>query len=116
MEHLAMVYRLRSGKKEEYIRAHREIWPEIKDLLRRGTVREMRIFSRGDMLFCFASLESVQAYDQAKASDPACRSWDEWMAQLLEQPYDPDEHGIFARLEEVWHFDAREDEGVSTGA
>jgi len=105
MEHLAMVYRLRPGKKEEYIRAHREIWPEIVDLLRRGTVREMRIFARGDMLFCCAAMESVQAYDAAVA--------DEWMARLLDQPYDRDEAGIFARLEEVWHFDAQETNGVT---
>jgi L-rhamnose mutarotase len=109
MEHLAMVYRLRPGKKEEYIRAHREIWPEIVDLLRRGTVQEMRIFSRGDLLFCFAAMESVQAYDAACASDPACRRWDAWMAQLLDRPFDAAEPGIFARLEEVWHFNAQEE-------
>jgi L-rhamnose mutarotase len=107
MEHLAMVYRLRPGKKAEYIRAHREIWPEITDLLRRGTVQEMRIFSRGDMLFCFATMESVQAYDAACADDPDCQRWNAWMAQLLDQPYDKDEPGIFARLEEVWHFTAQ---------
>ena len=107
MERMALVYRLKPGQKEEYIRAHREIWPEITDMMRRGTVHEMSIFCRGDLLFCFASMDSVCAYNEVSAADAANRRWDEWMAQLLEQPYDADEPGIFARLEEVWHWEDR---------
>ncbi|MCK5569418.1 MAG: L-rhamnose mutarotase, partial [Spirochaetes bacterium] len=29
MERLALVYRVKPGKKDEYIKAHNEIWPEI---------------------------------------------------------------------------------------
>lgn len=107
MEHLAMVYRARPGKKDEYVRAHHEIWPEIVDVLRRGTVHEMRVFARGDMLFCFASMDSVLAWEQAQEGDTACDRWNAWMARLLEQPFDEEEAGAFARLEEVWSFQAR---------
>ncbi|NLE44812.1 MAG: L-rhamnose mutarotase [Chloroflexi bacterium] len=106
MERLAMVYRARPGKKQEYVRAHVEIWPEITSVLERGTVKEMTIFSRGDLIFLFASMDSVQAWRDAQNGDPACERWDAWMATLLEQPYDEGEQGIFAQLEEVWHFKA----------
>jgi L-rhamnose mutarotase len=109
MERLAMVYRARPGKKQEYIRAHVEIWPEIVDVLERGTVKEMTIFSRGDLMFVFADMESVQAWRDAQVGNPACERWDAWMAKLLDQPFDADESGIFAQLEEVWHFETQEE-------
>lgn len=37
---------------------------------------------------------------------PVNKRWQVWMADLLEQPFDDDEPGIFADLEEVWCFDA----------
>ena len=36
MDRLGMVYRLRPGAKEVYLRAHREIWPEMQDFLKRS--------------------------------------------------------------------------------
>jgi L-rhamnose mutarotase len=109
MERLAMVYRARSGRKEEYIRAHQEIWPEIEDVLRRGTVQEMTIFSRGNLMVVFATMDSIQAWRDAQIGDPACERWDAWMGQLLEQPFDKDEPRIFAPLQEVWRYDAQEE-------
>lgn len=109
MEHLAMVYRARPGRREEYIRAHTEIWPEIEDVLRRGTVREMTIFSRGNLMFVFAAMDSIEAWRDAQVGDPASERWDAWMAELLEQPFDRDEPGIFAPLQEVWRFEAQGD-------
>jgi hypothetical protein len=43
MERLALVYRLKPGKKEEYIKAHKEIWPEITE----GMKKRIRIFRNG---------------------------------------------------------------------
>ena len=103
MARLALVYRLRPGAKETYLRAHREIWPEMQDFHRRAGVQEMSIFMRGDTLFLYAEIEDLVRYDEMAATDPVSLRWEAWMATLLEQPYDENEHGIFARLEQVWH-------------
>ena len=104
MDRLGMTYRLRPGKKETYIKAHHEIWPEMQDLLRRGGVKQMTIFHRGDRLFLFAEIEDLEAYRGLTAADPVSLRWEAWMATLLDQPFDENEPGIFADLEEVFHF------------
>ena len=55
MERLALCYRAIPEKKQEYIRAHREIWPEITRGLKEAGCHEMTIFMRGDSLFIYAA-------------------------------------------------------------
>jgi L-rhamnose mutarotase len=104
MDRLALVYRLRPGAKDIYVKAHREIWPEMQDFLRSSGVQEMTIFLRGDTLFLYAEIEDLASYEETEATDPVSQRWEEWMATLLEQPYDDAELGIYAKLEQVWHF------------
>jgi L-rhamnose mutarotase len=105
MERMAVTYRLRPGTGEQYIKAHREIWPEMRDLLRRGGIRQMTIFLHGNTLFLYADLEDRARYQALKASDPVYKRWDALMATLLEQPFDENEPGIFTALDEVWHIE-----------
>jgi L-rhamnose mutarotase len=100
-----MVYRLRPGARETYLRAHHEIWPEMRDFLKRSGVKQMSIFLRGDMLFLYAEIDDLDRYDEMAAVDPVSDRWETWMATLLESPYDEEEAGIFARLDEVWHIE-----------
>ena len=103
MHRLALTYRLRPGARAAYIQAHQQIWPEMQDLLRRGGVRQMTIFLRGDALFLYAEIEDLARYEALTSVDPVSMRWEAWMATLLEQPYDAEEPSIFAQLEEVWH-------------
>ena len=105
MDRLATVYRLRLGAKETYLRAHREIWPEMQGFLRRAGVRQMTIFLRGETLALFLEVEDLTAYQHLEQTDPVSLRWESWMATLLEAPYDADEPGIFAQLDEAWHFE-----------
>jgi L-rhamnose mutarotase len=67
---------------EEYVRMHREVWPEVTDGLRRIGIRRMHIFRGGTRLFMVA--EADDGFDpsrdyQAYAEDPRTRAWDELM-------------------------------------
>lgn len=106
MERLALTYRLRPGKREEYIRAHREIWPEILKGLKEAGCHEMTIFLRGDQLFLYALVEDIEAFTKIREKDPFYRKWNAWMSELLEHPYDDDEPSAFAPLTEIWRFEA----------
>ena len=101
-----MVYRLQPGATETYLRAHREIWPEMQDFLSRSGVGQMTIFLRGDQLFLYAEIDDLELYEAMEASDPVSVSWEESMATLLARPYDEAEPGVFAKFEEVWHFES----------
>jgi len=103
-DRLALTYRLRPGARETYIKAHREIWPEMRDFFRRAGLEQMTIFLRGDTLFLYAEVEDLERYEDLERVDPVSQRWESWMATLLDQSYDEEEPGIFAKLEEIWHF------------
>jgi L-rhamnose mutarotase len=106
MERMALVYRLKPGRKEEYVRAHREIWPEITEGMKAAGCREMTIFTRGNQLFLYALIDDVEEFNRIRAADPHFQKWNAWMHELLEHPYDDDEPSAFAPLEEIWRFEA----------
>ena len=102
MERIAFTYRFRPGKKEEYLQAHAELWPSQHDALERSGVRRMVVFVRGEHLFLYADVENREEFIRISQADPDYQSWGVYMATMLEQPFDEDEPGIFAELEEVW--------------
>lgn len=104
MERIAFTYRFKPGKKDEYIQAHRELWPSQHEALKRSGVKKMVVFVRGDQLFLYADVENRQDYLRLAANDPDYQRWSEYMATMLEQPFDENEPGIFAELEEIWYW------------
>jgi len=106
MERLALCYRAKPEKRQEYIKAHKEIWPEITQGLRFAGCKEMTIFIRGDLLFLFGLIENIEEFNQIRAKDHYYKKWSKWMDELLVSPYDENEAGAFAPLEEIWRFEA----------
>ena len=70
MERLAMVYRVKPEKRDEYIKAHDEAWPEILKGLKDAGCREMTIFIRGDLLFLYALIENIDQFTKTREKDP----------------------------------------------
>jgi len=106
MERLALVYRVKPEKKDEYIKAHREIWPEIENGLKDAGCREMIIFIREELLFLYAVVKNVEEFNRIRELDPFYQRWNKWMHELLVHPFDENEQSAFAPLEEIWRFDA----------
>ncbi|HTO23152.1 MAG TPA: L-rhamnose mutarotase [Spirochaetia bacterium] len=105
MERMALCYRAIPSKKQEYIKAHKEIWPEITRGLKEAGCHEMTIFLRGNSLFLYALIDDIAEFNRIRAKDPAYHRWNAWMNQLLESPFDAEESGAFASMEEIWRFE-----------
>jgi len=105
MQRLALCYRAIPEKQQEYLRAHREVWPEITRGLADAGCHEMTIFLRGNQMFIYALIDDIEEFNRVRARDPHYRKWDEWMQTLLESPFDAEEQGASATMEEVWRFE-----------
>jgi L-rhamnose mutarotase len=103
---MALVYRVKPDRRDEYIKAHKEIWPEITRGMKEAGCHEMTIYMRGNQLFLYALIEDVQEFNRIREADPHYQKWNAWMHELLEHPYDEEEPSAFARLEEMWRFEA----------
>jgi L-rhamnose mutarotase len=104
MKKVAFKMKLKAGCKEEYIRRHDAIWPELKSLLSENGVKDYTIYLDEETL----SLFSVQYQDGAVSSqdlgsNPIVHRWWKYMADIMET--NPDFSPISIPLEKVFHMD-----------
>lgn len=62
MERYAWKAVLKEGQREEYIRRHKQIWPEMKDVLKTAGIVNYSIWLSGNELFGYYECEKGSAY------------------------------------------------------
>jgi len=104
MKRVAFTMRLRPGCQEEYKRRHEQIWPELKDLLKKAGISDYSIFldERTNTLFA-VQRQAGQACSQDLGAHPVVKRWWAYMAELMET--NPDKSPVATPLIEVFHMD-----------
>jgi L-rhamnose mutarotase len=101
-ERTAFVLRVRPNKIEEYIRAHRDVWPEMLDALRGAGIRNYTIFRDGNRMFGYFEADDLAAAGRYLAQQEVSTRWQDAMAELLVERV-PD--GGPPALEEIFRLD-----------
>ena len=75
---------LKEGMKDEYIRRHNEIWPELKELLRKSGISEYSIFldETTHTLFAYQKVSGDQG-SQDLGKTEIVQKWWNYMADLM---------------------------------
>jgi L-rhamnose mutarotase len=81
----SFVLRVRPGKVDEYIEAHREVWPEMLDALRGAGIRNYTIFQDGTRMFGYFEADDLGAAELYLSQQEVCARWQDSMAELLEE-------------------------------
>jgi L-rhamnose mutarotase len=85
MERVAFRMKLHCGKKDEYRRRHKEIWPELTELLHLSGIQDYVIFLDEETNYLFASLKLIPNHSMSKlAESPIMHKWWDYMADLME--------------------------------
>lgn len=107
MQRFGWTVRLRPGMKEEYLRLHSAVWPEVEATITACGIRNYTIFLRGDTLLAYYEyVGGDHAADLGRmGQDPATRRW--WaLTDPCQEPIDEDAPATgWAGLTEVWHED-----------
>lgn len=98
----AFVLRVRPDKIDEYVAAHRDVWPEMLDALRRAGIRNYTIFRNGNEMFGYFEADDLEAAGAHMAGQEVNARWQDAMADLLDERV-PDEGP--PPLEEVFRLD-----------
>ena len=105
MERYAWKAILLDGKKEEYVRRHDEIWPELVEVLKAAGIKNYTIWNVGHELFgyyeCEKGVDFAAAY---QANSPVVDRWNEYMKDILIMEMDP-ETGAQPKLRNVFEMD-----------
>jgi L-rhamnose mutarotase len=101
MARLAFKMKLFPGKKEEYIKRHNQIWPELKKLLQENGISDYSIFldEESNTLFAFQHVAGNQSSQDLK-QNPIVQKWWDYMADIMET--NPDNSPVTVEMEEVF--------------
>ena len=81
----AFVLRVKPDRIDDYVEAHRAVWPEMLDALRAAGIRNYTIFRAGNEVFgYFESDDLARAAAYLDAQEVSTR-WQDAMAELLEE-------------------------------
>jgi len=102
MQRIGRRSRLKPGKVDAYVQAHREIWPEMHEAIERSGIRNYSIYLDGLDLFAYFEVDDVERAYNFLAQQPIAQRWQESMSDYMdaEDPAHP-----WRVLDEVFHLD-----------
>ncbi len=83
MQRKSFVLQLAPGMKAEYVRRHREIWPEMAEMLREAGIRNYSIWWYRDLLFGYYESDDLERAEAFKARSPVQARWNAYMKGLI---------------------------------
>ena len=90
MEKYAWKGIIAEGKKEEYIRRHNKIWPEMVEVLKEAGITNYTIWNTGNEVFGYYECEKGAEYAaRVQAESPVVDKWNEYMKDILIMEMDP---------------------------
>ena len=101
MERYAWRAKVVSGKLDEYIKRHNNIWPEMSEVLKKAGISNYTIWNNGDDLFGYYECESVDYAARVQAESPVVDKWNEYMKDVLIMEMDP-ETGAQPKMRQVF--------------
>ncbi len=103
-QRLGFTMKLKPGFQEEYKKRHKEIWPEITELLKKSGVANYTIFldPNTDILFA-VQVNNGTTSSQDLGGTLIIQKWWKYMAEIMDTNLD--HSPISTILEEVFHLD-----------
>ncbi len=93
--------KLKQGCEEEYQKRHARLWPEMKQMLKKGGVCNYSIFYDPDTLTLFAYQEMHgEVSSQDMGDNPVVQKWWDYMSDIME--VNPDNSPISVPLRHMF--------------
>jgi L-rhamnose mutarotase len=84
MARASFVLKVRPDRMDEYVVAHRQVWPEMLDAIRAAGIRNYTIFRHGPEVFGYFESDDLELASRYLADNEVNKRWQTAMAELLE--------------------------------
>jgi len=84
-QRLGFVLRVKPDRVDEYVLAHREVWPEMLEALKSAGIRNYTIFRAGNEMFGYFETDDLARAETYLATQEVNARWQDAMAELLEE-------------------------------
>ena len=102
MERYAWRAVIKPGMKDEYVKRHNEIWPELVKVLKDAGIVNYTIWASGDDLFGYYECEKgIEFAAKAQNDSPVVDKWNEYMKDVMTMVFD-ERTGAQALMEQVF--------------
>jgi L-rhamnose mutarotase len=81
----AFVLHVQPDRIDEYVEAHKSVWPEMLDALRSAGIRNYTIFRAGHDVFGYFEADDLAAAGLYLSREEVCTRWQDHMAALLDE-------------------------------
>jgi L-rhamnose mutarotase len=81
----AFVLRVRPDKVDEYVEAHKDVWPEMLEALRAAGIRNYTIFRSGNEMFGYFEADDLAVAGAYMEAQDVSARWQDSMAELLQE-------------------------------
>jgi L-rhamnose mutarotase len=99
--HRAYIGKIRKGKENEYIEAHKAVWPELIEAMKKVGIETESCFVLGNYIFVYVAAPDIDGTMERLMRDPINQRWDVFMEPLLEPPVDGCSE-LFPEMKEVF--------------
>ena len=114
MDRVSFLMRVKDECRDEYIRRHQNVWPEVLAEQQRAGIKKMTIFIDGTALFLYMEVEDYAKAVRMLSQSPAALRWEEYIAPLMvddgEHAFDP-ANPYPTSLREVFFWEAAAPDG-----
>ena len=101
-DRVGFVLEVKPERIDEYVEAHREVWPEMLAALKEAGIRNYTIFRAGARVFGYFETDDREATERYLAGQAVSARWQDHMAELLAARVDDAEP---EPLEEIFRLD-----------
>jgi L-rhamnose mutarotase len=110
MEHVMFVQEVKGEKRDDYIKAHREIWPELLKAIKESGIEREMIWMHGNYICLYIMTENFDKAMGILTEKQIFRDWITKMEPLLAQMQDYSGEGNVVRLEKVFDLEKQLEE------
>ena len=108
MERGCFLLRVKKDKVKEYLSAH-EVWPEMKDALRKAGIMNYSLFIQPDgMVVGYIEAENLKRSLEAVGNTDVNSRWQEHMAKFFESGSGDMEEGGLVWLQQYFHLSQKD--------
>lgn len=105
MQRVAFMLRLKNGAGPAYDEAHKAVWPEMLDLLKRAGISEYSIYRRDELLMLAMRVEDFEATWSRIENDPVNLRWQKAMSEYFATVEGLRQGERFPMMEEVFYLE-----------
>jgi len=106
VERSCVAFKLKPGTREEYIKRHNEIWPELVEIIRKYGFMNQTIFINDKLVVAYIECDgNLKEQTDLYAKEEISIAWQEYFNDIIEERYYEFNDTRYLEFEEIWHLD-----------